>query len=109
MDKMAATMTADQHTRYDDLIAAMHRLSQGQVGSGIPPSQAATVIADAIQTRTPRARYLVGRDAKLLATLSGLLSDSMLDRLAALTRGKVFAVLVARRLVLTLPCAALAI
>jgi len=87
MDKLAATMTADQHARYDDLIAAMHKQAQAQEGSGIQPLRAATVIADAIQARKPRARYLVGRDAKLLAAMSGLLSDRAVDRLVARTLG----------------------
>jgi NAD(P)-dependent dehydrogenase (short-subunit alcohol dehydrogenase family) len=76
MDTLAATMTADQHARYDDLIAAMHKQAQGQAASGILPLRAATVIADAIQARKPRTRYLVGRDAKLLAAMSGILSKS---------------------------------
>jgi len=87
MDKLAATMTADQHARYDDLIAAMHKQAQGQEGSGIQPLRAATVIADAIQSRKPRARYLVGRDAKLVAAMAGLLSDRAVDRLVARTLG----------------------
>ncbi len=87
MDELAAAMTADQHARYDDLIAAMHKQAEGQEGSGIPPRRAATVIADAIQSRKPRTRYLVGRDAKLLARIAGLLSDSMVDRLVARTLG----------------------
>jgi len=87
MDKLAATMTADQRARYGDLIAAMHKQAQGQAGSGIQPLRAATVIADAIQSRKPRARYLVGRDAKLLAAMSGLLSDRTVDCLVARTLG----------------------
>jgi len=83
MDELATTMTADQHARYDDLIAAMHKQAEGQAGSGIPPLRAATVIVTAIQARKPRARYLVGRDATLLAGLAGLLSDHMLDRLVS--------------------------
>ena len=78
---------ADQHARYDDLIAAMHKQAREQEGSGIQPLRVATVIADAIQSRKPRARYLVGRDAKLLATMSGLLSDYTVDRLVARNLG----------------------
>ncbi len=87
MDTLAAAMTADQHARYDDLIAAMRKQARDQEGSGIQPLRAATVIADAIQSRKPRARYLVGRDAKLLAALSGLLSDRTVDRLVARNLG----------------------
>ncbi len=65
----------------------MRKQARGQAGSGIQPLRAATVIADAIQSRKPRARYLVGRDAKLLAGLSGLLSDHTVDRLVARSLG----------------------
>lgn len=87
MDELSAVMTADQHARYDDLIAAMNKQAKGQAGSGIRPLRAAEVIAEAIQSRKPRTRYLVGRDAKLLARISSLLSDRAVDRLAARNLG----------------------
>jgi NAD(P)-dependent dehydrogenase (short-subunit alcohol dehydrogenase family) len=87
METLAAGMTADQHARYGDLIAAMYKQSEIQAGSGIQPQRVAMVIADAIQARKPRTRYLVGRDARLLAGLSKLLSDAMLDRLIARNLG----------------------
>lgn len=87
MDTLAADMTADQHARYDDLIAAMQKQAHEQDGSGIQPRQAAKVIADAIQARKPRTRYLVGRDAKVLARMTGLLSDHTVDRFVARNLG----------------------
>lgn len=87
MDTLTANMTADQHARYDDLIAAMHKQAQEQDGSGVQPLQAAKVIADAIQSRKPRTRYLVGRDAKVMARISGLLGDHTVDRLMARSLG----------------------
>lgn len=87
MDEMAATMTADQQARYDDLVAAIRNQAEERRSSGIQPLRAAKVIADAIEARKPRARYRVGRDAKLLAVMSGLLSDHMFDRLVARNLG----------------------
>ena len=87
MDKLTATMSADQPARYGDLIAAMHKQVEEQEGSGIQPLGAAKVIADAIQARKPRTRYRVGRDAKLLAVMSGLLSDYTFDRFVARNLG----------------------
>lgn len=87
MDELTADMTADQHARYDDLIAAMHKQAQGLQGSGVQPGQAAAVIADAIQARKPRTRYLVGRDAKLVARMVSPLSGHALDRLVARNLG----------------------
>ena len=45
--------------------------------------EAARVIADAVQSRTPRARYLVGRDAKMMARVARFLPDRALDALIA--------------------------
>ncbi|MZE80512.1 SDR family NAD(P)-dependent oxidoreductase [Streptomyces sp. SID5475] len=79
MEAIAGEMTADQHARYDDLVAALRKQSEEQAGQGIRPHQAARTIAAAATARRPRTRYLVGRDAKLLARLTGLLSDRMVD------------------------------
>lgn len=87
MDKLAATMTADQHARYDDLVAAMRKQAEALEGGGIQPLDAAKVIANAIGSRKPRTRYLVGRDAKLGAVVSGLLSDRAFDRFVARNLG----------------------
>ena len=87
MDELAATMTTEQHARYDDLIAAMRKQAEQLKGSGIQPLDAAKVIATAIESRRPRTRYLVGRDAKLGAVVSGLLSDRAFDRFVARNLG----------------------
>ncbi|MCC3653901.1 MULTISPECIES: SDR family oxidoreductase [Streptomyces] len=83
MEAIAADMTADQHARYDDLVAALRKQSEQQAGQGVRPHRAARVIVAAATARRPRTRYLVGRDAKLLARLTGLLSDRMVDGLIA--------------------------
>jgi NAD(P)-dependent dehydrogenase (short-subunit alcohol dehydrogenase family) len=87
MDELAANMTADQHARYGDLVAAMRKQAEAREGGGIQPLDAAKVIADAIQSRKPRTRYRVGRDAKLVAVVSGLLSDRAFDRFVARNLG----------------------
>ena len=82
MDGLAYKMSADQHARYDGIIAAIRKQTQqGQQGGGTQPSSAAEVIADAIQSDKPRARYLVGRDAKLVALMGSLLGDHSLDHI----------------------------
>lgn len=87
MNELSATMSADQHARYGDLVAAMRRQAEQRAGGGIEPLRAATVIADAVTSRRPRARYLVGRDAKVAAGLSGLLSDRAFDCLVTRSLG----------------------
>ena len=87
IDKLTADMTTDQHARYDDLVSAIHKQAQERQGDGIQPGQAAKVIANAVQARKPRTRYLVGGDAKLVMRLTSLLSDRALDRLVARNLG----------------------
>ena len=87
MDAMTAEMTAGQHARYDDLVAAVRKQAEQQQGSGVPPAQAARVIAEAIQSPRPRTRYLIGRDAKVLAAVTGVLPDRAADRVVARNLG----------------------
>ena len=87
MDGLAATMTADQRARYGDLVAAIRKQAEERRGDGVRPIRAAEVIAGAIEARKPRTRYRVGRDAKLAAVMSGLLSDRAFDRLVVRNLG----------------------
>jgi NAD(P)-dependent dehydrogenase (short-subunit alcohol dehydrogenase family) len=48
---------------------------------GIEPREVAAVIGTALTARRPRARYLVGRDAKLRAQMAKILPDRVMDRL----------------------------
>jgi NAD(P)-dependent dehydrogenase (short-subunit alcohol dehydrogenase family) len=84
---LTAGMSHDQQARYGDLLAAVLKQARALERDGIDPSDAARVIADAIEARRPRARYLVGRDAKLMARLAGLLPDRVVDRLIARNLG----------------------
>ena len=81
MKELTTNLTPEQHARYDDLISALHEQAKARRGDGIQPAQVAKVIADAVQTSRPRTRYLVGRDAKLLASMASLLNDRTLDHL----------------------------
>ena len=84
VDELAANMSADQHARYDDLMDAIRKQTQeGREGNSIAPSVVAEVVAGAIESERPRARYLVGRDAKLAALMTSLLSDHAFDRAIA--------------------------
>jgi NAD(P)-dependent dehydrogenase (short-subunit alcohol dehydrogenase family) len=87
LDSASADMTPAEHARYDDLVAAMRKQAVGQAGRGVRPDQAARVIAGAVQARKPRTRYLVGRDAKVLAGVTGLLGDRAVDRFVARSLG----------------------
>lgn len=79
--RIAATMTADQHARYDDLITAFTAQAEGFARDGASPEQAAEVISQAISARRPRTRYTVGRDGAMFTAVSRIASDRMLDRI----------------------------
>lgn len=49
--------------------------------TGIEPREVAEAIGRALTTKRPRARYLVGRDAKLRVPAAALLPDRVMDRL----------------------------
>jgi NAD(P)-dependent dehydrogenase (short-subunit alcohol dehydrogenase family) len=48
---------------------------------GIEPREVAEVIGTALTARRPRARYLVGRDAKIRGPMAKILPDRVMDRL----------------------------
>jgi len=76
---MAAT-SADARKRqglYKDAEASMHRLAKFFSGSGLTPRRVAEVVHHALTARRPRTRYLVGRDANLLARITPLGTDRM--------------------------------
>ena len=80
-DRLAADMTPDQHQRYDALIDAITTQARGFARDGVPATDAARVIADAITTKSPRTRYTIGRDAAIITRLARLAPDRFLDRL----------------------------
>jgi hypothetical protein len=87
--EFAAGASDDQKARYSDLLAAVTNQAEANVrnGNGVDPARVAKVIADAIQARRPRTRYLVGHDAKLLTRITALLPDRAFDRVVARNLG----------------------
>ena len=68
--------------------ACAHRGALGQTAErGAPPEKVAKVVAHALTARRPRTRYLVGADARVMATLTKLLPDRLRDRLVARATG----------------------
>jgi NAD(P)-dependent dehydrogenase (short-subunit alcohol dehydrogenase family) len=86
-EELAAGMTAEQHARYGDLIEALRLQAARSRRGGIDPAEVARVIAEAIDARRPRTRYLVGRDARLMARMARVLPDRAVDRLVARSLG----------------------
>ncbi|HUH81285.1 MAG TPA: SDR family oxidoreductase [Solirubrobacteraceae bacterium] len=66
---------------YGEVVAKMTRVLEETAKRGISPDAVAAVIARALSSRRMRARYLVGRDARMILTARRLLPDRLFDRM----------------------------
>jgi NAD(P)-dependent dehydrogenase (short-subunit alcohol dehydrogenase family) len=83
-DELLAAMPPEAERDYGAIADAMRReVAKIEAETGLEPEEVAEVIGRALTARRPRARYLVGRDAKLRATLAKWLPDRVMDRLVA--------------------------
>jgi NAD(P)-dependent dehydrogenase (short-subunit alcohol dehydrogenase family) len=85
--ELVGAMPQEQRIRYGDLIAAALERARALGRTGMDPVKAAEVIVDAIESDKPRPRYLVGRDAKVMARLTRVLPDRAVDWLIARSLG----------------------
>lgn len=83
-EQLQAGMPPEADRLYGPLVAAL-RAETVKIATerGIEPSEVAQAIATALTAKRPRARYLVGRDAKLRAPAAAVLPDRVMDRLIA--------------------------
>lgn len=89
-DELATELTADLPPEgqrlYGNLIAAIRKeTAKIATETGIEPRVVAEAIGHALTARRPRARYLVGRDAKMRAPAAAVLPDRLMDRIMART------------------------
>jgi NAD(P)-dependent dehydrogenase (short-subunit alcohol dehydrogenase family) len=85
-DELATEMLADTPPEaerlYGSLIQAMRReTTRIARETGMEPREVAMAIGQALTARRPRARYLVGRDAKVRAAVAKALPARVVDRL----------------------------
>jgi NAD(P)-dependent dehydrogenase (short-subunit alcohol dehydrogenase family) len=66
---------------YAPAIAAMGEAADKMRQAAISPEAVARAVAHALTARRPKTRYLVGRDARILAALAQVLPDRALDNL----------------------------
>jgi NAD(P)-dependent dehydrogenase (short-subunit alcohol dehydrogenase family) len=71
------------NARYADQIEAATKMAKRQAKSGLDPSVPAKIILDALQSKNPPPRQVVGRDAKVIAAMIRLLPFRALYRLTA--------------------------
>ena len=81
-DEMMEEVPPEGERLYGGLIEAVRKNTQRIArDSGIEPSEVAKVIGTALTASRPRARYLVGNDAKQRAVMAKLLPARVMDRL----------------------------
>ena len=82
-EEMLERMDPAARELYGDTLASVSRISAETGARGIPPETVARTIERAITARRPRARYLVGRDARGMVAAKRLLPARVYDRLVA--------------------------
>lgn len=81
--RIVATMTPDQHRRYDELTTAFVAQAEAFARDGVTPDDAAGVIARAVTARRPKTRYTIGRDGAMFTAISRIASDRFIDTVLA--------------------------
>ena len=79
--RITGDMSPEAQQRYAKLIPAVTKVAERLGREGLPPEAVAEVVGKAVTTRRPRARYVVGRDAKIQAIAARLLPDAAMDAL----------------------------
>jgi NAD(P)-dependent dehydrogenase (short-subunit alcohol dehydrogenase family) len=82
-DALFAGMPPAAHQRYGRLVDVLRSRGAKLGRDGEPPERVAEAILHALDTPRPRARYVVGRQARVQAALARVLPDRALDALLA--------------------------
>jgi NAD(P)-dependent dehydrogenase (short-subunit alcohol dehydrogenase family) len=76
-------MTEEQQRRYAGVIASVTKAVERIAREGLAPEEVAEVVGQAVTADRPRARYVIGRDAKIQALAARLLPDRVFDAVVA--------------------------
>ncbi|HEY2335673.1 MAG TPA: SDR family NAD(P)-dependent oxidoreductase [Solirubrobacterales bacterium] len=79
--------TPHREELYGKAIASYRKVTRDLAERGIPPAKVAAVIERALTARRPRARYLVGLDAKFQARAKIFIPTRVFDRMVARVMG----------------------
>lgn len=81
-DEMIEGIPPEAEQLYGRMIEALRReTAKIAQERGMEPREVAQVIGTALTARRPRARYLVGRDAKIRGPMAKIVPDRLMDRL----------------------------
>jgi NAD(P)-dependent dehydrogenase (short-subunit alcohol dehydrogenase family) len=79
-DALFHAQPEELRSRYARMAEVLRKMSGAGERHGLPPERIAEVVAQALLSPRPRARYLVGRDARIVSIVR-LLPDRMRDAL----------------------------
>jgi NAD(P)-dependent dehydrogenase (short-subunit alcohol dehydrogenase family) len=82
-DRIFAKASPRTRELYEGMVERYRQVVKDTAERGVPPEKVAARIEHSLVTRRPRARYLVGMDAQVMARLKPLLPTPVLDRLIA--------------------------
>jgi NAD(P)-dependent dehydrogenase (short-subunit alcohol dehydrogenase family) len=78
-DALWDAMPAEAHRRHGKLVEAVRRIAQDE--DKIPPEEVVDAIVHALTARRPRTRYVIGKEARVSATLARALPTPVFDAL----------------------------
>jgi NAD(P)-dependent dehydrogenase (short-subunit alcohol dehydrogenase family) len=80
-DRIFAKASPRTRELYEGMVERYRQVVKDTAERGVPPEKVAARIEHALVTRRPRARYLVGIDAQVMARLKPVLPTPVFDRL----------------------------
>jgi NAD(P)-dependent dehydrogenase (short-subunit alcohol dehydrogenase family) len=87
-EEIADGLPPESERLYGRLVESLRRATvRIATETGIEPREVAKVIGTALTAKRPRARYLVGRDARTRGPVAKVLPDRVMDRLVARAMG----------------------
>ena len=89
LDDTLAVLEPEQRTLYEKQVHALRKMVRRTAKAAIPPEKVADAVHDALTAARPRARYVVGTDARVQLVLRGALPTRAFDAtIARLTGGR---------------------
>ena len=82
-DELLAKVPPETEELYGPAMTRVREVSEQFEKRGAPPDAVAKAIEQALTSKRPRTRYLVGIDARAQAMLKTVATDRMLDRMVA--------------------------
>ena len=80
-DELWNAMPPEAHERHGELVRTVREMAMEAPTTGIPPKQVVDAIVHALTARRPRTRYVIGREARISATLARVLPTPIFDKL----------------------------